>query len=54
MAGAALAASAAYTVSVGVLAWRFAVAAGWPLRRVLWPGKTLLQDLRAVFARGRR
>lgn len=53
-AGAALAASAAYTLSVGVLAWRFAVAAGWPLRRVLWPGPTLTQDLRTVFARGRR
>jgi Na+-driven multidrug efflux pump len=53
-AGAALAASSAYTVSVVVLAWRFAAAAGWPLRRVLWPGPTLGQDLRTVFARGRR
>lgn len=53
-AGAALAASAAYTVSVGVLAWRFALAAGWPLRRVLWPGQTLAQDLKRVFARGQR
>ena len=53
-AGAALAASAAYTVSVGVLAWRFALAAGWPLRRVLWPGVTLAQDLKRVFARGQR
>lgn len=52
MAGAALAASAAYTVSVGVLAWRFAAAAGWPLARVLWPGAALRQDLRTVFTRG--
>lgn len=54
MAGAALAASAAYTVSVAVLAWRFAVAAGWPLRRVWRPGAVLRQDLRTVFTRGRR
>ena len=54
MAGAALAASAAYTVSVGVLAWRFAVAAEWPLSRVLWPGAALRQDLRTVFTCGRR
>ena len=53
-AGAALAASAAYTVSVALLAWRFAKAAGWPLSRVLWPGPALWQDLRSVFARGRR
>lgn len=53
-AGAALAASAAYTASVAVLAGRFAAAAGWPLRRVLWPGAALAQDLRAVFARRRR
>ncbi len=54
MAGAALAASVAYTGSVAVLAWRFAAAAGWPLGRVLWPGAALAQDLRSVFARGRR
>ncbi|MDE2370954.1 MAG: polysaccharide biosynthesis C-terminal domain-containing protein [Burkholderiales bacterium] len=54
MAGAALAASTAYTVSVVVLAWRFAAAVGWPLRRVLRPGPALAQDLRTVFARRRR
>ncbi len=54
MAGAALAASAAYTVSVLVLAWRFAEAAGWPLKRVLWPGETWAQDLGSVFTPGRR
>jgi O-antigen/teichoic acid export membrane protein len=53
-AGAALAAAAAYTVSVVVLAWRFSLAASWPLSRVLWPGSALRQDLRTVFARGGR
>ncbi|MBU6258863.1 MAG: polysaccharide biosynthesis C-terminal domain-containing protein [Burkholderiales bacterium] len=53
-AGAALAASAAYTVSVVVLAGCFASAVGWPLRRVLWPGPALARDLRLVFARRRR
>ena len=48
MAGAALAASVAYTTSVGVLAWRFARHAGVPLLVVLWPGPQLTRDLRTV------
>lgn len=46
--GAALAASVAYTVSVLVLAQQFAQAAGWPLRRVLWPGGVFAQDVRSL------
>jgi O-antigen/teichoic acid export membrane protein len=49
-AGAALAASVAYAVSVGWLAWRFARHAGLPLARVLWPGAQLGADLRAAVA----
>lgn len=48
MAGAALAASAAYTVSVALLAWRFARHAGWPLARLLLPQPQLWADLRGV------
>jgi O-antigen/teichoic acid export membrane protein len=51
MTGAALAASVAYGSSVLVLAWRFARHAGWPLRRVLLPGRQLLADLRSVASR---
>jgi O-antigen/teichoic acid export membrane protein len=48
MAGAALAASLAYTASVLLLAWRFARHAGLPLSSVLRPGAQLLADLRGV------
>lgn len=48
MAGAALAASGAYTVSVLLLAWRFARHAGLPLSRLLVPQPQLLADLRGV------
>jgi O-antigen/teichoic acid export membrane protein len=51
MAGAALAASAAYTVSVLVLAVLFARHAGLPLLQVLLPGAQLGRDVRALLAR---
>ncbi len=50
-AGAAVAASAAYSASVGWLAWRFARHAGWPLARVLLPGPQLWADLRGATRR---
>lgn len=50
MAGAALAATLAYSASVLLLAWRFARHAGLPLTQVLWPGAQLRADLRAVLA----
>ncbi|MBA4177080.1 MAG: teichoic acid transporter [Leptothrix sp. (in: Bacteria)] len=54
MTGAALAASLAYTASVGLLAWRFALHAGVPLARVLLPGAQLRIDLRSLLRwRGR-
>jgi O-antigen/teichoic acid export membrane protein len=51
MAGAALAASLSYTVAVFVLAVAFAKHAGLPLARVLWPGRALLDDVRALASR---
>jgi O-antigen/teichoic acid export membrane protein len=56
MAGAALAATVSYSVSVGVLALLFARHAGLPLAAVLLPGPQLWRDLRAVASRagGRR
>lgn len=56
MAGAALAASAAYGVSVGLLSVRFARHAGLPLAAVWLPGRQLWADLRVVASRpgGRR
>jgi O-antigen/teichoic acid export membrane protein len=51
MAGAALAASMSYTVAVFVLAAAFAKHAALPLRRVLWPGRALLDDVRALASR---
>lgn len=50
MAGAALAATLAYSASVLLLAWRFARHAGLPLTQVLLPGAQLRADLRAVLA----
>jgi O-antigen/teichoic acid export membrane protein len=49
-AGAALAASAAYSSSVAVLAWQFARHAGLPLRALCWPGPQLGADLRSLLA----
>jgi O-antigen/teichoic acid export membrane protein len=51
MAGAALAASLSYALSVGVLAVLFARHAGLPLAAVLLPGPQLWRDLRAVASR---
>jgi O-antigen/teichoic acid export membrane protein len=51
MAGAALAASVAYTLSVLVLAVLFARHAGLPLRQVLLPGAALWRDVRALCIR---
>ncbi len=51
MAGAALAASIAYTVSVAVLALLFARHAHLPLAKVLLPGPQLWRDLRTVASR---
>ena len=48
MSGAALAASVSYAASVGLLAWRFARAAGLPLAQVLAPGQALRDDLRTL------
>ena len=48
MAGAAMAASVSYAVSVMLVAWRFARHAGMPLRRVLLPGAQLAADLRIL------
>ncbi|MCD0420797.1 polysaccharide biosynthesis C-terminal domain-containing protein [Rubrivivax sp. JA1024] len=50
-AGAALAASLAYGVSVLLLARRFATAAGWPLATVLRPGRHWADGLRALASR---
>lgn len=47
-AGAALAASLAYAVSVAVLAWRFAREAGLPLATLWRPSPDLHMDLRSV------
>jgi len=49
MAGAALAASLSYAVSVALVAWRFARHAGMPLRRVLLPSAQLAADLRMLW-----
>jgi O-antigen/teichoic acid export membrane protein len=49
MAGAAMAASVSYAVSVMLVAWRFARHAGMPLRRVLLPGAQLAADLRILW-----
>ena len=51
MAGAALAASASYALSVGVLVVLFARHAGLPLSAVLLPGPQLWADLRTVASR---
>ena len=48
LAGAALAASLSYTMSVAVLAWRFARHAGLSVSQVLRPGRQLVEDLRAL------
>ena len=45
MSGAALAASVSYAASVGLLAWRFARAAGLPLAQVLLPGAQWRHDV---------
>jgi len=49
MAGAAMAASVSYAVSVMLVAWKFARHAGMPLRRVLLPGAQLAADLRVLW-----
>lgn len=49
-AGAALAASAAYIGSVAVLGWQFVRHAGLPLHALIWPGRQLGADLRALLA----
>ena len=51
MAGAALAASLAYTVCVALLAWLFARHAGLPLSALLLPGPHLRRDIQAVATR---
>jgi Na+-driven multidrug efflux pump len=51
MAGAAAAASLAYTASVLLLAVRFARQAGLPLAQVLLPGAQLGADLRRLLGR---